>query len=293
MSWIMPFPEKAITGEYGTMSEFRRQRGMQAHSGTDWAPAGSNQGKTAIPAIAAGVIKLIQWSNVLGWVVVQTALDNKGTLWYIGYAHISCGTHGINCKGPSVGNHMPIKKKVGDKLNAGDTVAIMGNTGSASSGVHLHATASREVKGVFGPTSAKADLKKLILANQGPAPAKAAASKPAAPAPSPAAAPKPVAASPAPEAKVVAPAAQTENVCSQCGAKLASTPAVPATPAPAAAAKPPAPPKKTVLSYTVKSGDTLGKIAASQGVTVSEIQRVNKITNPNLIRVGQVLKIEK
>jgi murein DD-endopeptidase MepM/ murein hydrolase activator NlpD len=252
----MPFPEKAITGEYGTMSEFRRQRGMQAHSGTDWAPAGSNKGKTAIPAVANGTIKLIQWSNVLGWVVVQTAMDNKGTLWYIGYAHVSCGTHGINCKGPSLGSHMPIRKKVGDKLAAGDTVAIMGNTGSASSGVHLHATASREVKGVFGPTSAKADLKKLILANQGAAPAKPVAAKPAAAAPSPAPVSKPA----------VAPAPK---------------------PAPAPA------PQKRITFHKVQSGDTLGRIAAQNGVSVAELQKINNITNPNLIRVGQMIRIEK
>ena len=165
MTWIMPFPEKAITGEYGTMSEFRRRNKMQAHSGTDWAPAGSNKGKTAIPAVAKGTIKLIQWSNVLGWVVVQTAMDKNKQLWYIGYCHVSCGTHGIDCKGPSVGDHMPIKKKVGDKLNAGDTVAFIGNTGSASSGAHLHATLGKGVKDVFGPTSAKSDLKKAIKEN--------------------------------------------------------------------------------------------------------------------------------
>lgn len=165
MSWIMPFPEKAITGEYGTMSDFRRKNKMQAHSGTDWAPAGSNKGKTGIPAIAKGTIKLIQWSNILGWVIVQTAMDKDKNLWYVGYCHVACGTHGVDCKGPSAGDHMPVKKKVGDKLAAGDIVAFIGNTGSASSGCHLHATASNTLKGVFGPTAVKSDLKKLIKEN--------------------------------------------------------------------------------------------------------------------------------
>ena len=165
MSWIMPFPEKAITGEYGTMSEFRRKNGMQAHSGTDWAPAGSNKGKTAIPAVAKGTIKLIQWSNVLGWVIVQSAMDKNKQLWYIGYCHVACGTHGIDCKGPAVKCVSPVKKKVGDKLEAGATVAFIGNTGSASSGAHLHATLGKKLKDVFGPTSAKSDLKKAIKEN--------------------------------------------------------------------------------------------------------------------------------
>lgn len=173
MSWIMPFSDKAITGHYGTMSEYRRARNMQAHSGTDWSPAGSNKGKTPIPAIASGTIKLIQWSAVLGWVIVQTAMNKDRKVQYIGYCHVSCGKHGVNCKGPAVKCSSPVKKKVGDKLNAGDTVAIMGNTGSASSGVHLHATLGSTLKSVFGPTSAKADLYKAIKENAGVAPKKA------------------------------------------------------------------------------------------------------------------------
>ena len=201
MSWIMPFPEKAITGHYGTMSEYRRARNMQAHSGTDWSPAGSNKGKTPIPAVAKGTIKLIQWSNILGWVIVQTAMNKDRKVQYIGYCHVSCEKHGVNCKGPAVKCSSPVKKKVGDKLNAGDTVAIMGNTGSASSGVHLHATLGATLKAVFGPTSAKADLYKAIKANAGAAPTKASvAPKPvvtptvAAPTPVPKDIPKPASA---------------------------------------------------------------------------------------------------
>lgn len=165
----MPFPEKAITGEFGTMSEFRRKRKMQAHSGTDWSPAGSNKGKTPIPAVARGTIRLVQFSRILGWVVVQTAMDKDRKIWYIGYAHVKCNKHGVNCKGGH-NSSQAVTLKVGDKVKAGDTIAIMGNTGAASSGVHLHGTAGKTVKAVFGPTSIKSDLKKLIKANQGAAP---------------------------------------------------------------------------------------------------------------------------
>ena len=44
-------------------------------------------------------------------------------------------------------------------------------------------------------------------------------------------------------------------------------------------------------NYTVKPGDFLSKIAASQGSTVAEIVRANNLRNPNFIRVGQVLVI--
>lgn len=153
------------------MSDFRRKNKMQAHSGTDFAPAGSAKGKTAIPAVADGTIKLIQWSNVLGWVIVQTVYDvKKKKTAFVGYCHLSCGTHGINCKGPGVlGDHSPVKKKVGDKLAEGDTVAIMGNTGSASSGVHLHLTISWALKGVFGATADKFDFVEWVKTQEAPA----------------------------------------------------------------------------------------------------------------------------
>ena len=45
-------------------------------------------------------------------------------------------------------------------------------------------------------------------------------------------------------------------------------------------------------SYTVKSGDTLSAIAKEKNTTVDTIAKKNKISNVNLITVGQVLEIE-
>ena len=45
-------------------------------------------------------------------------------------------------------------------------------------------------------------------------------------------------------------------------------------------------------SYTVKSGDTLSAIAKEKNATVDAIAKKNKISNVNLITVGQVLEIE-
>lgn len=45
------------------------------------------------------------------------------------------------------------------------------------------------------------------------------------------------------------------------------------------------------FSYVVQPGDTLFKLANQFGTTVEEIVKLNKITNPNLIQVGQVLVI--
>lgn len=45
------------------------------------------------------------------------------------------------------------------------------------------------------------------------------------------------------------------------------------------------------LYYTVKKGDTLSKIAKGFGTTWQNLQKLNSIKNPNLIKVGQKLRI--
>lgn len=47
-----------------------------------------------------------------------------------------------------------------------------------------------------------------------------------------------------------------------------------------------------IISYTVKQGNTLSQIASSFNTTVREIAGLNNISNPNLIFVGQILKID-
>ncbi len=57
---------------------------------------------------------------------------------------------------------------------------------------------------------------------------------------------------------------------------------------PGAAAPAPAAPAG---SYTVKSGDSLTRIAQKYGLTQSELQKANGISRPNLLKPGQKLKI--
>lgn len=47
----------------------------------------------------------------------------------------------------------------------------------------------------------------------------------------------------------------------------------------------------TSFAYTVQPGDTLGKIAADNNVTVEQIVSENNIANPNVIQVGQEINI--
>jgi murein DD-endopeptidase MepM/ murein hydrolase activator NlpD len=111
-----------------------------------------------IPAVGNGTVRLTQWSAVLGWVLVHTVWDvKKKKAAFVGYSHLSCKTHGVNCKG----GHpvaQALDLKIGDKVKEGQTIGIMGNTGSATSGVHLHLTISWTEKGVFGATSQKFDF---------------------------------------------------------------------------------------------------------------------------------------
>lgn len=51
------------------------------------------------------------------------------------------------------------------------------------------------------------------------------------------------------------------------------------------------PNKSKEVKYTVRRGDTLTKIANRYGITVNEIVALNNIPNPNLIYVGQILRI--
>lgn len=45
-------------------------------------------------------------------------------------------------------------------------------------------------------------------------------------------------------------------------------------------------------TYTVQKGDTLSAIAKKHNTTVDALQRLNNIANPNLIRVGQKLRVK-
>jgi lysozyme len=62
-------------------------------------------------------------------------------------------------------------------------------------------------------------------------------------------------------------------------------------PAPASAPAAPAAPAAPRGTYTVKPGDSLYAIALRYGTTAAAIAAANKIANPNVIRVGQVLVI--
>lgn len=50
-------------------------------------------------------------------------------------------------------------------------------------------------------------------------------------------------------------------------------------------------PTEKITNYTVKAGDTLSGICGRFGVKMDDVVRWNNISNPNIIRVGQVLSL--
>lgn len=118
---------------------------MQPHSGVDFAMPEN----TPIPAIARGTIVLQQFSKVLGNVSVQRVMSKEGEIYFVGYCHLAK---------PGLA--------VGRKVAEGEIIGLVGNTGSASTGAHLHMTVSKEIKGVFGPTSVKIDPIQFIKDNK-------------------------------------------------------------------------------------------------------------------------------
>jgi nucleoid-associated protein YgaU len=69
-------------------------------------------------------------------------------------------------------------------------------------------------------------------------------------------------------------------------------PTPPPTPKPEPVTEPaPAADETKYVRYTVMSGDSMLKIARKHGVSAEAIAKANGIRNPNLIGVGQVLKI--
>jgi murein DD-endopeptidase MepM/ murein hydrolase activator NlpD len=155
MTWLHPFPKKTVTSHFGSMANR-----LTPHRGTDYAPGPS----VLIRAVTDGELVEIRWSNILGWVSIQKTHDGQ----YVGYCHLSCWQHGINCKGPSQhkdGSNCMKSVKVGTKLKAGvSAVGRVGNTGSASRGAHLHITLGKTQTSPFYGTVR--DFYKFVEQNQ-------------------------------------------------------------------------------------------------------------------------------
>ena len=133
--WQHPFDKTTITSRFGDDEPPR----TSPHRGTDYAPKAT----ALIPAVTNGRITKIFWSNCLGWVCEQTSASGK---YYIGYSHLNCAKHGINCDGSGHEDGSTCMKnlRVGDEVTINQPVGRVGNTGSCSRGAHLHLTLARK-----------------------------------------------------------------------------------------------------------------------------------------------------
>jgi murein DD-endopeptidase MepM/ murein hydrolase activator NlpD len=111
--WVEPFPTKKRGDEFGNLAPYRKGR---PHRGLDWSVAAGS----VIRAIGTGQVKVVDWSDGLGWYLIHSADAKK---YYVIYAHLK--------EKPSI--------PVGTLVAAGETVVgIVGNTGSLTTGPHLH-----------------------------------------------------------------------------------------------------------------------------------------------------------
>jgi murein DD-endopeptidase MepM/ murein hydrolase activator NlpD len=179
-----------------------------------------------------------------------------------------------------------LKVKQGDKVKAGDLLGTMGTSGM-STGVHLHWEIwkgqthgwSDDGKGFVEPI----EFMKSVIALEGAAAyadVGSTKSNVASSPKTPGAAAKPIEPAPEPK-KAPAPQASPKASAAPKPSSKASPKATAAKPKPAEKAK----------THTVASGDTLGKIATKYKTTVSELAKINKITNVNSISIGQVIKL--
>lgn len=112
--YIEPFDKKFRGDELGNMASYRKH----PHRGQDWHPAEL----TAIPCITTGTVTANEWSDVLGWFLIQKTRDG---VWVL-YAHLA--------------EQSP--KAVGEVVRIRDIIGRVGGgkhkSGSASTGAHLH-----------------------------------------------------------------------------------------------------------------------------------------------------------
>jgi murein DD-endopeptidase MepM/ murein hydrolase activator NlpD len=142
VKYYEPFSPKLRGDELGNLAPYRNGR---PHRGQDWAP----KEKSPIKAICDGTVGLVEWIDVLGWIIVHSSADAKH--WVL-YAHLA---------------EKPTLKK-GDKVVGGQTVlGLVGGgkntpSGSASTGAHLHMTVATMGKNFAGVEAHLLPFERLV-----------------------------------------------------------------------------------------------------------------------------------
>lgn len=133
--YIEPFPAKLRGDEFGNLAPYRKGR---PHRGQDWHPAEGS----VIKAITDGTIYANGWSDGLGWFIVQKTSDG----FYVLYAHMKKQS----------------SRSAGTAIKLGESIGFVGNTGSFTTGPHLHITISRTSNPIVAPYGKLVDPLKHI-----------------------------------------------------------------------------------------------------------------------------------
>lgn len=146
-----PFPGSR-GDELGNMASYRKH----PHRGSDWS---GNAGKI-IKAITTGRVKAVFTTDALGHCLIQKTAEG----YYLLYAHMA----------------NPSSRKIGEMVIGGETaIGAVGNTGTATTGAHLHCGLATDPNPHLCAYDDLIDLHKHIDANAAPVATKTAA-KPAA-----------------------------------------------------------------------------------------------------------------
>jgi murein DD-endopeptidase MepM/ murein hydrolase activator NlpD len=125
-----PAKPSRISDTYGTHSALRKRLGLGPHRGIDYAV----QSGTPLLAIGSGRVKNIGETSVLGYFIEISApvvVKGKLEVKIFGYYHLL--------------EDQSKFWKVGDAVKAGEILCKSGNTGSATSGAHLHLMAGDKI----------------------------------------------------------------------------------------------------------------------------------------------------
>ncbi len=131
-----PAKPSRISDKFGTHGETRRKLGLGPHRGLDY----SVQAGTPLLAIGNGRVKNIGETSVLGYFIEISApviVNGKLDVVIFGYYHLA--------------EDQSTHWKVGDVVKGGQVLCKSGNTGSASSGPHLHLMAGDKINLATNP----------------------------------------------------------------------------------------------------------------------------------------------
>jgi murein DD-endopeptidase MepM/ murein hydrolase activator NlpD len=131
-----PAKVSRIGDKFGTHSDVRKKLGLGPHRGLDY----SVQSGTPLLAIGSGRVKNIGETSVLGYFIEISApviVKGKLEVKIFGYYHLL--------------EDQAQFWKVGDPVKGGEILCKSGNTGSATSGAHLHLMAGEKINLATNP----------------------------------------------------------------------------------------------------------------------------------------------